>query len=470
MSNVLVGNTVVKFVNDVCSPQMLLGNASAEKVLRQFCDEVFTDFCLLSQTFGAYKTRSINIWYKAYCNWMTSISDTAVSRTVFTREIRKNFGFISRPCGQRAISHGKHTVQYRVFFKGEEKLEENVSKEISLGEKQQSIICFGNKDFMNYDARKRTLEDFFNFADGRSVSIGESVANIFVERAKSNKISESLRVYDWVHEYARGGVGWIKRKLPKGKYLVELSAPATGLPIPYCGGEDLSDKSYIRLSLLLRDATDEHPQIDSWDEEISEGCIFGRHCLLSFGVTLIEPNGDYMQEFYIDNPGLFEMSPTGFSFDSDTVLAILGNQSEIVSAIDAMRNNVVTCFGNEIGHNSNLVWLDGEPNTLSAAAFDYNTIYYRGFMSPCGMAYGRFGNVISLSCIGSDGYYRRLMDKSNNEDYEGYIIGDEFSGVTGDRLSGYEYDTANPVSGLILRQKSIPLGFGTMPSPILNVI
>jgi hypothetical protein len=313
---------------------------------------------------------------------------------------------------------------------------------------ESSLIT--NRGFLAYEARKRELEDFFHFSQGKNVSMCEAVAHIFVDRAARYGLSGTARMWDWCVEHGFGGAGWYRRRLPKGRYILDLSAPAKDLPIPPCDGNDLSDESFIRFSFLLRTPEADHPDVDGWDEQVAEGAVFGRRCLLSVGITLIEPVIDpidgtrSMREVYIDNPGLLEMSPTGFSFDSDTLLAILGDQSEIRKLMSEMENDTVECEGGLVGHSASTSWLDGEPHTCSAMVFDERVSCYKGAMSPCGNAYGRFGNFTTMSTVATSGYFAAKMDEAMGSDYSGYLIGDEFSGDTGEREPEFACDTTKP--------------------------
>lgn len=457
-------DTVRDFVED--------GPASAERMLGiEACAEL-TDMLpslgvtLSSQVDGSGRCSGVGVWYEVYRRWFAEryTDGSAVSRYVFARSVRDLLGLGSRPNGHRAIGRsGRRDVQYRVFcYRGRAMSRVSqagaqvTSSPIDADPGPATVVCaasdyvMSNRDFLSYEARRREIEDFFHFAQGRSVSMCEALSHIFIDRAQRFGISGSMRMWDWCVEHGLGGTGWHRRKLPRGRYVLDIGAPAKGLPIPPCDGNDLVDESFVRFSFLLRTPEADHPDACGWDEEVADGAVFGRHCLLSVGVTLIEPvinpidGTRHMREVYVDNPGILEMSPTGFSFDSDTLLAILGDQSDVRRLIDEMEACEVECVGGAVGHSAASAWLDGEPHSMSAMVFDERVSCHNAAFVPYGRAYGRFGSAITTPCVVIGGAYAAKMAEASDEDYPGYILGDEFSGETGERTD--DHDTAHPVA------------------------
>ena len=449
------------------------GPASVERLMGvEGCDALLdvASSCgttLSSQIADDGRSGSVNAWYEAYVRWFRDAyaDGDPVSRYVFTRSMHDLFGLGSRPNGRRAFgASGRRDVQYRVFCYRARKASPRIAREREEAQAAAGELLvieggrlapqsFAHRDFLVYEARKRELEDFFHFSQGKAVSMCEAVAHMFVDRAARFDISRSMRMWDWCAEYRVGGMGWGRRKLPKGRYVLDVTVPATGLPLPPCAGRDLSSESFVRFSFFMRSVDADHPATDSWDEEAAPGAVFGRHCLLSMGITVIEPAIDpvdgerMMREIYIDNPGRLEMSPTGFSFDSDTLLAILGDQTCVKRLIEEMGACEVECVDGEVGHSASSRWLDGEPHSESAMSFDQRASCHRCDMAPYsayGMAYGRFGNVFTLSSVVTAGYYAARINDAYDEDYAGYVIGDEFSGETGDREVAY--DTTKPAA------------------------
>lgn len=457
------GGKIEAFVKD--------GPASVERLLGvSGCKEVAAvgasaDVTLASQVRDGCASGSVSVWYEVYREWFCSACPEGVpaGRTLFVRQLHQLVGLSSRPNGRRALAgDGRRTVQYRVFClerasakpskrraRTHNSTPDSDADDSDTSSGAGAAMPMTHRMWLDYDARAREVEDFFHFSNGNSVSMTETLSRVLLDRVARYGITKSLRVWDWCREWGRGGIGWMRRKLPAGRYVVEMTMPARDVPLPV-HGRDVSAESFLRFSFLLRDVTADHPDVEQWDEQADEGLLFGRHCLLSFGVTLIEPmvtdDGTLgpLREFYVDNPGFFEASGTGFSFDSDTMLAILGDQSAIMDAISKLGTCEVECFSGQVGHSFCSGWLDGEPDTGEPMVLEYFNSCHRAASVPIGMSYGRFGSLVSTRMVGGCGEYRNRLSRAVEGDYDGYVIGDEFSCETGEREGDFVCDTRDP--------------------------
>lgn len=421
------------------------------------------DVSLASQLLGEGRSASVVVWYAAYVAWfsVTYCFGEPVSRTAFSRLVRQHLGLATRPCGSRARgTDGLRRVQYRVFVHGDSSsapvlpVVEALPSEPaavpapSVGTVMQAPLLLTSRIMAADQDRSRDIEDFLQYRQGSAFSAIERISAAVIERRRAGQLS--FRAWDWCCERTRGGAD-VRRKLPEGVYVIEVSVPSEGLGIPAASDVDTSVAGAVRLAMLLRTPSGAHPDLYGWDEDIREGDMFGRKCLLGFVVTVSETAHDALsgvsrvREVSVEDPGMFELSPTGFSFDSDTALAILGDQAEVFALIGG-EGNLVACEDGVEGH----VWgVDGcfvSPVTMhvrsSQAAHETSSV---------GHAFGRVPVVSDLVARSQvHGEFMHALEEAESETSvrgDGHRMGDEFSSDTGERLEQFAVDTTRPMGG-----------------------
>lgn len=302
-------DSVVDFVQyGPASHDALLGKAPVVELKR--CKNIPE---LAPKIDSGLRSCATDVWRTCYIDWFRRFySDgTPVSPTMFARRIRDVLGLATTVSSKRVVIRGKK-MQYREFVYAPRvqttlvdvhnadgsvetvigemyarpvaKLEAAETEYPTLPQSNVTAPVFDHKAYLEYEAKRRYYEQRFNASPGFSAHIMDSIFELCNAR-----VGDNIRVstVSWVYENDT----WVQKPLGKGEVILEFNLD----PEPYwstllgVADEDIRVKfmAHMRKKNAVAGRS-----IDMRAERRSEKSYFGKHCLISYSVSLLEPVRD----------------------------------------------------------------------------------------------------------------------------------------------------------------------------------
>lgn len=401
-------DSVVDFVQyGPASHDALLGKAPVVELKR--CKNIPE---LAPKIDSGLRSNATDVWRTCYIDWFRRFyaDGTPVSPTMFARRIRDVLGLATTVSSKRVVIRGKK-MQYREFIYaprlqttlvdvqnadgsvdtvvGElyprpvpRLAEDNEPQLLPSQFSSVTAPVFDHKAYMEYEAKRRYYEQRFNASPGFSAHIMDSIFELCNARQ-----GENIRVSTVSWNYEDGK--WIQKPLAKGEVILEFNLDQEPYWATLLGVADEDIRVKFMAHMRKKNAQAGR-HMDLRAERRGEKSYFGKHCLISYSVSLLEPVRDEnnviirWNEYCLHNCGKDVKSINGTEpFNSEwcgeSLYRVMGDQSfmnrlaESYSA-SCKPNSPMPKYTSKCQHEAGVPQLD--INLLPTSERDYDDARY----------------------------------------------------------------------------------------------